>query len=94
MATAILKVFAIGTKGVNVDKDPLELGNDELVQGKNANSMVIDGKSSVGKRPGLGIFTTSATAGAVLGGIDVPLLNLSSNSGSNLTLYIGRYPTT
>jgi len=28
--------------------------------------MVIDGKSSVGKRPGLGIFTTSATAGAVL----------------------------
>jgi len=94
MATAILKVYAIGTHGVNVDKDPIELENDELVFGKNANSMVIDGKSSVGKRPGLGIFTTSDTAGVILGGIDVPLLNLSSNSNGFLRLFIGRGPTT
>lgn len=92
MATATLKVYGIGTHGVNVDKDPLEIGDDELVLAKNVVSLVVEGESSISKRPGLGAFTTTITAGTVLGGIDVPLLDLSINGPVHL--YIGRAPTT
>lgn len=90
MATKLI-VASVGKAGVNVDKDPLELGDNELMQAKNVVSLVTEGKSSISKRPGLGAFTTTPTAGTVLGGIDVPLLDLSNNGAVHL--FIGRGPT-
>lgn len=88
-----LTVTHMGEAGVNVDKSPLELSDNELVQAQNANSYVTIGRSALRKRPGLIAFNTAAiTAGSVLGGSDMPLRN-TSNSGLR-NLYIGRGPTT
>ncbi len=86
-----ITVEDFGINGVNVDKNPLELGLGELTQAQNAISDVMSGRSSLRKRPGLVAFTISATAGAVLGGIDLPLQDLS-DSGIHW-MYIGRGPT-
>ncbi len=90
MAKLVVNTF--GVKGVNVDKSPFELDEGELVSAQNATSIPSSGRSSLRKRPGLTAFTTSVMAGAVLGGIGVPLLDLSS--GGTVRIYIGRGPTT
>lgn len=88
---ADLSVTTIGRKGVNVDKNPLELGDDELQKAQNAINDPAAGESTIRKRPGLTPFTTSATAGQVLGGIGVPLQQLLT--GSHF-IYVGRGPIT
>jgi len=89
---AELKVSHMGLAGVNVDKDPLELGDNELQRSQNAASDTEAGFSTLRKRPGLIAFNVAAiTQGSVLGGSDVPLRN-TSNSGLR-NLYIGRGPT-
>mgnify|MGYP001459819777 CR=1 FL=1 len=80
-----ITVTSMGQAGVNVDKNPLELDDNEVVQAQN----VISAISSLRKRPGLIAFNTAPTAGVVLGGADVPLLNLLSGSK---TFLIGRGP--
>lgn len=87
-----LTVTHMGLGGVNVDKSPLDLDDNELARAQNAISVEIVGKAALRKRPGLIAFNTDAiTEGSVLGGSDLPLRN-TSNSGIR-ALYIGRGPT-
>jgi len=92
MATNKLVVETFGLKGVNVDRNPFELTDGELVSAQNAVSIPTAGKASLRKRPGLLAFTLATMGGSVLGGIGVPLLDLSS--GGTLRIYLGRGPTT
>lgn len=88
----LLSVTHMGLAGVNVDKDPLELGDNELEKSQNARADVEAGYSTLHKRPGLIAFNTDAiTAGDVLGGADLPVQN-TSTSGIR-SLFIGRGPT-
>lgn len=88
-----LKVTHMGEAGVNVDKTPSELDDNELQQGQNAFSDVTIGKAALRKRPGLLAFNVTAiTEGAVLGGTDLPLKDDSNQGVRNL--YVGRGPTT
>jgi hypothetical protein len=89
---AELKVTHMGLAGVNVDKNPLEMGDDELQQAQNAITDVDAGFSTLRKRPGLVAFNTDIiTEGSVLGGSDLPLRNTSNTGLRNL--FIGRGPT-
>lgn len=81
-----LKVYDMGLNGVNVDKNPVELGDSELQQAQNAIATEGTGKG-IRKRPGLVEFNTENTAGSVLGGITVPLINRFTGF---TTLYLGR----
>lgn len=87
----ILLVYTLGQKGVNVDKNPLQLGEDELRQAQNAISDPLGAELGLSNRPGLEKFNAVAGAGSVLGGIGVPLTNLAT--GTRL-FYIGRGPKT
>lgn len=86
-----LRVMQMGAAGVCVDKNPLELQDDELVQAANAITDSSSGKATLRKREGLIARTTSAAAGTVLGGVSLPLPN-QSLSGTHF-FYIGRGPT-
>lgn len=91
MASSKVIVERMGQAGVNVDKDPLELDDSELVKAQNANAGFTAGMSSLRKRDGLLAFNTVAiTAGTVLGGSDLPIRNNSASGVRNL--YIGRGP--
>ena len=87
---AKLIVENMGVEGVNVDLNPLELHDGHLTQAQNAVSDPAAGKSSLRKRPGLINFTDVATAGVVLGGTSVPVLD--ERNGTHF-IYIGRGPT-
>ena len=89
---ADLNVLSLGMAGVNVDKDPLELDDNELVQAQNAINDPSAGRSALRKRPGLTAFTVSTTTGTVLGGISLPIVD-SSTLGLR-TMFIGRGPLT
>jgi len=91
MAQIPLIVESMGLNGVNVDKNPLELADNELMQAQNAVSEVSSGSSSLRKRAGLVRFTTTATAGIVLGGIDLPVPT-TTPAGLH-AVYIGRGAT-
>jgi len=84
---ADINVTGLGLRGVNVDKNPLELDDNDLIQAQNGISDPAAGNASVRKRPGLVAFTTTSTSGNVLGGIGVPLQHLLS--GTHF-IYIGR----
>jgi hypothetical protein len=87
-----IAIDSLGLRGVNVDKNPFELDDAELSKGQNAISDPSTGRASLRKRAGLvGINTRTATAGVILGGIDMPVQNLST-SGVHW-IYIGRGPT-
>lgn len=74
----ILRVFTLGSKGVNVDKNPLEMDDDELRSAQNAVSDPLGNDAGVGKRPGMKAQNSVAAAGIIMGGIGVPLLDQSS----------------
>lgn len=88
---AKLTVTHMGEAGVNVDKDPLELGDNELVQAQNAISDVTSGNAVLRKRPGFVAFNTDALSASVLGGSDLPLRNESASGVRSL--YLGRGAT-
>jgi hypothetical protein len=90
MAIAIT-VKTLGRKGVNVDKDPFDLDNDELTRAQNAIPDPAKGESAIRKRYGLAAFNTSDTGAVVLGGCPVPGNNVST--GGSVTVYIGRSPS-
>lgn len=83
-----LVVEQYGSYGVNVDKNPLELNDNELVQSQNGISDTSAGKSTLRKRPGLAVFTLELTGGTVLGGINLPVQDMSP-FGTHY-VYIGR----
>jgi hypothetical protein len=81
----------MGEAGVNVDKNALELADNELQRAQNAISDVNKGRSTLRKRAGLLAFNTDViTEGTVLGGADLPVNNTSSEGFRNL--YVGRGP--
>lgn len=86
----IINVFDMGTSGVNVDKNPLELDDSELTKSQNGITETRAGRSTLVKRPGLILINTDDAEGAVLGGIGVPLLDLSDLSAH--FIYVGRGP--
>ena len=86
----IISVKTLGQRGVNVDKDPFDLENDELSTAVNAISDPAKGHSAVRKRPGFVGFNTSTVTYDVLGGSPLPGPNLST--GGSVTIYIGRGP--
>jgi hypothetical protein len=85
-----ISVKTLGSKGVNVDKDPFDLDDDELTNAQNAISDPAKGKSAIRKRPGFIGFNTSSVVYDVLGGAPLPGPNLST--GGVITIYIGRSP--
>lgn len=81
-----VRVYGIGRLGVNVDTDPLMLDDREVTKAQNAINDPLGG--GLTNRPGLEAFSATAAAGRVVGGIGVPLANLS---GSGIRLFfIGR----
>ena len=88
---ARLTVRTFGLRGVNVDKDPLDLDDDELTKAQNTISDPTSGASSLRKRPGLVGFNTSAFISDVLGGSPLPGPNLST--GGTITVYLSRSPS-
>lgn len=82
---ATLKVRNMGAAGVNVDKNPLELGDDELRRAQNAVPTKGSG-ASIKKRFGLTAINTE-TDGSVLGGATVPLVDEFTPFAA---LYLGR----
>ena len=86
-----ITINQFGLKGVNVDKNPLQLDNDELTQAQNCIPDVSVGLASIRKRYGLIPFNTNSAAGSVLGGIDMPQVDQSLNGVH--TIYIGRGAT-
>lgn len=92
MATseALLKVADIGALGVNVDSDPLSLEDQELRLAQNVIRDPLGADAGLRKRPGLVAWNTSITAGVILGGIGVPIIDQSTTG--TVQLYIGRGP--
>lgn len=86
------KFNELGLHGVNVDKDPLEMGDNELRQAQNAIHDPLGVNAGLHKRPGLYAFNTNVAAGAIKGGIGVPLPDLGGggSSGAVHFIYIGR----
>jgi hypothetical protein len=87
---ATLKIYSLGSMGINVDSDPISIKDQELRLAQNAIREPLGNDSGLRKRPGLGVFNSSVLAGSVLGGIGVPLQDLSINS--HQFIYIGRGP--
>lgn len=65
-----LKVMGVGRMGVNVDKNPLELDDNELRQAQNATHEPLGDNAGLTNRPGLAA-TNSALSGSILGGTSV-----------------------
>jgi hypothetical protein len=84
-----MKVYGIGRLGVNTDTDPWSLADQECRQMQNAQQTPV---GVLGNRPGFKPVNALPADAAVIGGVGVPLGNLSS-SGTRF-LFIGRGPTT
>jgi hypothetical protein len=85
-----LDIRTLGLKGVNVDKDPLELDDDQLRQAQNAIHDPLGVNAGLRKRLGLTPFNLSTLGGTILGGIGVPII--SEQASGTPTIYIGRGP--
>ena len=84
-----LSLYNLGSRGVNVDSGPLHKEDGDFTKAQNAvSATTVEG--GLINRPGLDRTNTTAAAGAILGGIGVPLPN--GKSGTRL-LYIGRGTT-
>jgi hypothetical protein len=82
-----ISVKTLGRKGVNTDKNPLELDPDELIRAQNAIHEPLGNAAGLVNRPGLDALTDTPAAGAILGGIGV----LDANAVNGLfSLYLGR----
>lgn len=86
----LFKVFDIGAMGVNVDADPISLEDQELRQAQNAIRDPLGADSGLRKRPGFQAIALTDPNGAILGGTNLPLKDLSA--GGTHYIYIGRGP--
>lgn len=86
-----VKVKQLGRMGVNVDKDAHELDDNELRQAQNAIHEPLGLNAGIVNRPGLVAFNTSTLSDDVLGGVGVPLPDMTAN-GEKL-IFIGRGDT-
>ena len=85
-----IKVYGFGSLGVNTDTDPFALDDRELRQAQNAIFDRLRGHGLI-NRPGFGPVNAVAAAGPIIGGIGVPLANLST-TGTRF-FWVGRGPT-
>ena len=90
MASTNLRVYNFGTMGVNVDSDPISMQDQEFRLAQNVIKDPLGNDSGLRKRPGLAAFNTNLASGIILGGIGVPLVDLSNNV--NQSIYLGRGP--
>src|SRR6187549_1956610 len=75
-----LNVYGLGSLGVNVDKNPINLEDGELTKAQNA---IHDPTGSMGglrKRPGLTKVNSSAVSGSVFGIMNVPIAPITTRS--------------
>lgn len=72
-----LNVYSLGSLGVNVDKNPVQLEDGELTKAQNAIHDPTGSMGSLRKRPGLTKINSSAVSGSVFGAINVPLAPIS-----------------
>jgi hypothetical protein len=81
--SALLNVFNIGSAGVNVDKNPLQLEDGELPKAQNAIISTDAGTDgSLQKRPGFVKVNASAAAGSIVGALGVPIgIGTAGNDG-------------
>ena len=82
-----LSLYNLGSRGVNVDSGPIHKEDGDFTKAQNAVSSPTGADGGLINRPGLDRTNTTAAAGAILGGIGVPLAN--GKTGTRL-LYIGR----
>jgi hypothetical protein len=68
-----LNVYNLGSLGVNVDKNPVQLEDGELTKAQNAIHDPTGSMGGVRKRPGLTKINSSAVSGSVFGVINVPI---------------------
>lgn len=85
----LLTLYEFGQKGVNVDTNNFIMDEAELRQSQNAIEDPLGASGGLRNRPGLIEFNSAVAAGAVLGGVGVPLINMLTGSRF---LYIGRGP--
>lgn len=88
--SSFLKVYDLGTLGLNIDASPLDIKDQELTLSQNVMADILAG-GGLHKRPGLGAANENLAPGPVLGGIGVPLVNLSASVG-HIAIYLGRGP--
>lgn len=87
-----IQVMGLGLGGVNLVKSPLELDDNELIQGQNAEIYTTRGVAGIRKRPALKRTNTSALS-AVVGAVPVnlPPFGLSTSDsvvGFSLATYV------
>lgn len=80
-----LNVYGLGSQGVNVDKNPLQLEDGELTKAQNAIHDPTGSMGSVRKRKGRIKVNSGAAAGAIKGAIGVPILVGSAGDDGGLT---------
>jgi hypothetical protein len=80
MPEEILSIYGLGLKGVNTDLSPLHLDDLHLQKAQNAISDPLGNEVALTNRPGLINFNALAAAGAILGGIGVPFINLHTGT--------------
>lgn len=86
----MLRVYNLGKLGVNVDKSPIHLQDGELTKAQNAIREPLGVEGGLKNRPGLRTFNANPANGTVLGGIGVPLADLTT--GGKHFIYLGRGP--
>lgn len=79
-----LNVYNLGSLGVNVDKNPVQLEDGELTKAQNAIHDPTGSMGGVRKRPGLTKINSGALSGSVFGICNVPLQPITLRS-----FYIG-----
>lgn len=68
-----LKLYNFGAKGVNVDKSPLHLEDNELTSAQNITQNKLGVAGGIVNRPGLTKYDSDVAAGSLLGAINAPL---------------------
>lgn len=80
-----LDCYNLGSMGVNVDKNPIELEDGELTKSQNAIHDPLGSMGGLRKRPGLTKLNSVAAAGAINGAIGVPIVVGSAGNDGGLT---------
>lgn len=73
-----LSVYGLGSLGVNVDSNPINLEDGELTKSQNAIHDPVGSGGGLRKRPGLVKINSIAAAGSIVGAVNVPLVKPST----------------
>ena len=84
-----LNLYNLGSLGVNVDKNPIQLEDGELSKAQNATHDAIGSEGGLRKREGLTKINSVAAAGSLQGAAGIPLPRVATR-----TFIAGRYTGT